>query len=328
MVTKNVSYVHQEAAAWMEQAMSAWAIVSETGRMTYDQFWNDSNPYLKRLSGLYEGEFAIARLVDSSDLVLHAEGPGAAHDSPSLGTVNWLCVRMEKRLRTLVEAVIPLAQLAARAAARQVDLRLTGLAPGSLYLGFAIARPESPEGFEDTDEQLYTVVREAVQSLPIVPQFVTDTEVRPEIMEALPDPALRDAAIVAAHDIAPTGRKGIHTLEISAPSQARAASILGQRERVVLGTNIRSPLMGKKYKGTFIGDLRALDLDTGRASLRHVSNGINSLRCVFGGNVPLAQKMYGKTVRVSGEYETNKDGRPRLMRVMDIQEVNGELAGT
>ena len=33
-------------------------------------------------------------------------------------------------------------------------------------------------------------------------------------------------------------------------------------------------------------------------------------------------------VRVSGEYETNKDGRPRLMRVTDIQEVNGELAGT
>lgn len=325
MVTNNKAYVQKQAAVWMEQATVAWSYLEKTGQVSHEQFWGPSNPYLKKISELFENDFAVARLIDSSDLVIHAEGPGAIHHSPSLGAVNWLCSRMERRLRTLVESVLPMNERQARAVSRDLDLRLTGLAAGSLYLGFSVAPPQPRLGFEAADEQAMSLVRDAVESLPLVPQFVTDTDVSPEIANALPDPALRDAAIVAAHDLAPTGRKGIHTVEINAPRSHAAGSVLGQRERVVLRDNMRSPLIGKRYRGSFVGDLRALDLDTGRASLRHVADDINSIRCVFAKNITLAQKMYGRTVRVTGEYEAGKDGKPRLMKVFEIQEANLDL---
>lgn len=320
MVTNNRTFVHAQAAAWLNQMNAAWTSIQERGLVSRDEFWSEKNPYFAKLTALYEEEFALAKLNDQSDLIVHAEGPGAGSGNPSLGTVNWLSTRMEKRLRALVQAILPMAADEAKAAARDLDLRFTGLAPGSLYMGFAVAELESSmPGMEESDAQTLRTVRRAVQSLPIVPQFVTDTLVEAGIMEALPDPALRDAAIVAAYEMSPTGHKGIHTVEISAPRSGTPTATLGQRERVVLReTALRKPMMGKRVAGSFVGDLRALDLDLGRATLRNVGGGVSSLRCVL--KTPgSAHRLLGHTVRVTGEYESSPDGRPRLMRVESIE---------
>ncbi|MDQ2139560.1 hypothetical protein RBI14_15450 [Alcaligenaceae bacterium B3P038] len=315
MVRDTRKIVHEEARAWLSQAQAAWGIIQSQGLMSEEEFWGDDNPYLSKVSRLYEEDFQLAKLTDESDLLLHAEGPGAMHENPSLGTVNWLSVRMEKRLRALVQAISPLAHQEARAAARAMDLRFNGIAPGSLYMGFSIGQLRSSLfGMEEADADALQAIRAALQSIPIVPQFVGENEVSDGLFEALPDPALRDAAMVAAYEISPTGHKGIHTLEISAPRTGTSVGVLGQRERVVLKEATTNPMMKARREGAFTGEVREVDLDSRRFQLRGV-DGVGTLRCVSKFDEQLAKSVLGKTVTVEGQYDSDASGRPRLMTV-------------
>lgn len=292
-------------------------------------FMSDSSPYMQQLLAFYREHLGLARLLDSSDLLLHAEGPGASQHSPRLGSVNWLCASAEKHLKNLMRAMLPMDDKSGKLAISDVDLRLTGLAPGSLYAGFSLAGlgydPLQPPLHED-DGQTVAMLRHAMHALPMVPQFVQEGGIDRQIMEALPDPALRDAAMVAACEMAPTGNKGIHTIEISSPtaedSAARGPQPLGQRERVVLKEALRNhPMMRSPKRGSFVGTLRAIDLDKNRITLRNISTDITALRCMLPAGDNSTRQWLDKQVRVEGEYETNAIGQPRMMRVISITPV-------
>ncbi len=318
MVNDTRSLVHGEALAWMGQAHAMWEAIKDTGLVTKDEFWS-SNPYLAKVTRLYEDDFQLAKLTDESDLLFHAEGPGAGHENPRLDTFNWLAARTERRLRELAQSLTPLVQADARAAAKTLDLRLTGIAPGSLYMGIAIGEIQaSMAGLEGSDAALIQSIRDALQSIQVVPQFVTDTEVSDEIMDALPDPALRDAVMVAAYEIAPTGRKGIHTLEISAPRTSIKTGTLGQRERVVLKEATSRPFLKERRYGSFVGQVREIDLDSGRFQVRGIQ-GVGTLRCVSKFDENLSKRVLGQTITVTGNYDVDRDGRPRLMEVSEYK---------
>jgi len=296
-------------------------------------FMAADSPYMVKLAQLYSESLALAKLLDSSDLLLHAEGPGAADHSPRLGAVNWLCNGAEKHIKSLMGAMLPMAKKTNKMALRDLDLRLTGLVPGSLYAGFALAATHTGQyasliGADDTE--LLQWLRSAMHALPVVPQYVGSEKVDRHIMEALPDPALRDAALVAAYELSPTGNKGIHTVEISAPlaqdSGAHKAQPLGLKERVVLREAIRGqPMMRQSKHGSFVGVLRGIDLDTQRISVRHIGNDIDGLRGALLCDAGAAKLLLDRRVRITGDYESSADGRPRMMRVERIEAVEREL---
>ena len=296
-------------------------------------FLGADSPYVQRLFEFYRENLGIARLLDSSDLLLHAEGPGAADHSPSLSAVNWLCTGAEKHIKHLLSAMLPMSTKDGRAATRELDLRLTGLAPGSLYAGFALeglSRTPNESVLSDSDKETVLRLRQSIHALPVVPQFVGTEKMDREIMEALPDPALRDAAIVAAYELAPTGQRGIHTVEISSPRSCEAISrtpqALSQKERVVLREALRGdPMMRKTKAGSFTGVLRAIDLDTNRITLRQVSNDIPALRGALNLPAVRVKALLDQTVRIEGVYECNEADQPRMMRVDKIEAVAREL---
>ena len=85
------------------------------------------------------------------------------------------------------------------------------------------------------------------------------------------------------------------------------------------------PKLFNKKHGSFVGKLRMIDLDKRVTHLREVE-GIGTLRCVY------APSTYEKTskslgaqldsyVRVSGNYESDRSGKPRLMLVDQIERV-------
>lgn len=300
-------------------------------------FMDAGSPYMQKLATFYRENLSLARLLDNSDLLLHAEGPGAADHSPSLSAVNWLCAGAEKHLKHLISAMLPMSAKDNRAAARDVDLRLSGMAPGSLYLGFTLAgldRTNNTSVLSRSDsETTVQQLRQSIYALPVVPQFVDSDRMNNEIMEALPDPALRDAAMVAAYELSPTGQRGIHTLEISSPNSpnknAQAPQQLGQRERVVLRAALRGdPMMRKTTRGSFVGVLRAIDLDRNRITLRNISDDIPVLRCAIRQGDTHAKQYLDRVVRVEGQYEANAEGQPRLMRIEAITLVQNELAAS
>lgn len=260
--------------------------------------------------------FPLENLLKTSDLIFHAEGPAVRDNAPRLSAFNWLSGTTERAVRKLSRALFDLEERNAKKLSSALDLRLTGLAPGSLYLGFAIASPDSGL-LAHEDEPVFARIKEAVRLLPSVSDAIDDEAMSPLVSELLPDAAERDATIEALHKMAPTGRRGIHTVDLSSPGGSHGT--LSQRERVVLADALKHPTLANRKAGTFVGEIREIDLDANRLHLRNV-NGVGSLRCVLPTLDSYAAKgMLGEFARVQGEYEVDKNGKPRLMLVDHIE---------
>jgi hypothetical protein len=270
----------------------------------------------KALLDIIRTSFPLENLLRTSDLIFHAEGPAVRDDAPRLSAFNWLAGTTEQAIRRLSSALFDLQERNAKKLAGALDLRLTGTAPGSLYLGFAIAPPDSNLLSFD-DEPVFARIKEAVRLLPSVSAAIDDESLSPLVVELLPDAAERDATIEALHKMAPTGRKGIHTVDIASPGGSHGT--LSQRERVVLADALKRPTLVNHKKGTFVGEVREIDLDANRLHLRNVS-GVGSLRCVLPTlDSGAAKTMLGEFARVQGEYEADKNGKPRLMLVDRVE---------
>jgi hypothetical protein len=320
-MVKHADHVHLRARLLYDQIESAWKLVK--GKLPEEEFFQSGNPYFDMLNQLYAEEFPLAQLLDSSDLLVHAEGPGATDHLPRLDVITWLCETIGRNLRALVHATAGLTTLTDSALRKQLDLRLTGLAPGSLYAGFNL----SVVGADDMipmpkDDLAIQAVRQTLRALPMVSRYLTDTKVRPEMAEAFPDAAFRDATLMAALKLAPSGQRGIHTLEISSrEDQAeRITGTLDAKNRIVLRDTVRhSPLLREPRRGTFTGEVREIDLDAQRFKLK-VGEDIGVIRCAFAFEVKQAKQWLGSVVEVTGQYEADAQGHPRMLQAEDLRQ--------
>ena len=265
---------------------------------------------LYKIVELAEQHFPLARVLDSSDLVLHAEGPGAGHSMPWLSALNWVTSTAELNIRRLAAAYFDMRGANGKAIARHIDPRLTGIAPGSLWVGIKIAAADNQVLGVDVEGPS---LADELHQLPGLIRFIDDEGMRPGIEEVAPDPAMRDISLAALLRFAPTGKRGIHTLEIATSTEGLAK--LGQRERVVLREVIQKPNMLAARAGEFVGEIREADLDKTRIHLRGV-DGIGTLRCVVAElNADQARHLLGRRVRAIGNYQVDRMGKPRLLFV-------------
>lgn len=317
-----VEQVHKRASVFQDQIVAA--------KQTQLSQGVELGPMIAFLQGklrdLYEEEMPLAKIYDTSDLVFHAEGPSTATASPGLHAFNWLCSSAEKQLKMLARSIFDLSDRDARKLANNLDLRFTGFAPGSIYAGFTLSEIPSAMG-SDEPEAVYSALKFAIRQLPAIPEFIGDETVSGSIIELIPDPAMRDASLETVFKLSPTGRAGIHTVDISSPDE-RVAS-LTTRERVVLREALLKPVTSSKRHGRFTGEVREIDLDSGRFHLRHVQN-IGTVRCVMPAvTSEQGQKLLGSQVTVEGEYECDASGRPRLMFVESVnpaKSINSQAA--
>ena len=310
-----VDQLNRRAKILMDQVMATRISAQQTGQ---DFGWLEQQ-YRDMIERLYAEEYASARLRDTSDLVIRAEGPGADHDAPSLRSFNWLSEHVQKQLTRLSAAMLPMAVSDAKAAAKRLQWSFMGYAPGSIMMGFALHQPLSLSGLEESNREAFDLISNSAQAIAGVPQFVGEVDLDYSINEAIPDPALRDAAIIAAWYLSPTMQSGIHTIEIA--SRSGEHGTLSQRERMVLNSVIKHPeLRTQKLEGNFVGWLRSADLDKRRAVLRDVDGLDSAIRCILDpGLESAAQNFFGGRVKATGRYECDNDGRPRLMYVDCIE---------
>lgn len=301
--------IHGQISAWMAVAQRAPGTINE------EQMRAALRPFYDLLNRLYSEDLPIAHVRDASDIVVHAEGPAAVGSFMQLRAVNWLSAQVKQQLILLAQAALP-PNNEASAIAKKVQWNVTGVAPGSIFMGFAVDRPLSREGFEQSDKEALDSIVRAAQSVSVVPQFIDESSVDHGLTEALTDPAIRDAAMFAAMRLSPTDASGLVTVELE--SSTGEHGVLGQRERIILRDSLRSPLFGKKVTGAFVGEVREIDLDAGRFQLRNIDH-VGSLRCAADFSQDDGRAWLGKTVRVTGVYETDRTGRPRLMRAEHIE---------
>ncbi|MBI6780549.1 hypothetical protein [Pseudomonas syringae] len=276
------------------------------------------NQLKKMIETIYVEEMPLARILDTSDLVMHAEGPSTASAAPGLHAFNWLCGAAEKQIRALARSIFDLSEIDSKFFAKRLDLRFSGFAPGSIYAGFSLSTISSILG-SDEPEPVYEKLRHAIRQLPTIPEFIGDERLSDGISELMPDPALRDASLEALFKLSPTGRAGIHTIDISSPDANKNA--LTNRDRVVLKAALLRPMTKTKRFGRFVGEVRAIDLDSSRIMLRNVDT-IGALRCVIPeDNGDMGKSILGQWVCIEGEYESDASDKPRLLFAQRISPV-------
>ena len=313
-----VEQLHAKASIVHEQIMAA----KEMQRLTGVETGPVAHGYWQLLEKLYQEDLPFAHLLDTSDLLLHAEGPAAMDALPTLNAVNWLCTTADKQLKTLAKATFDLSDHEAHKLANKIDLRMTGIAPGSLYVGFKLQAEPDTALIAGKTEPVYVLIRDTISQLPEIPSFIGDESINAGIFEAIPDSAIRDAMLNAAFHLAPTGRIGIHTLELSSPLSHRPRAGLSQRERVVIREALKRPKLCSPKFGAFTGHIREIDLDAKRLHLRGVKD-LGTLRCVLPNHFQESdyKAILGDFVTVSGQYETDKKDQPRLLLVENIQRI-------
>ncbi|MEM5364834.1 hypothetical protein V4C53_02170 [Paraburkholderia azotifigens] len=312
--TKNF---REHEAVIQSQMASAVALAQKLGI----PFSEAMEPYLQQLREAYERDFPVVQVVDESDLVTRFDGPEIEHDSPLAGTVAHVLGSLQTDLTKLALSIAGLSGMDSGQGKLPAELapRLSGLARGSIIVGIKFMRGASKKGqlaLPVTMDELVKSVRQAVQKLPIVPRFVDEDSISEGLIERLPDPAERDAILVAASRIAPSGHHGIN--EVNFLSKRTRTTKLTPHSRQVIRTAIAQPARASK-RGTFSGVMRSADLDARRFDVRNVS-GIGSIRCVYDEKFDSTVKNgLDYAVSVSGLYDVDSQGRPRLMVVDEIR---------
>ena len=282
----------------------------------------------EKIENLYSQDYPLAQARDNSDLLLRLEGDEVQYD-PRLSTVVGIFNNVKGQVRDLTKALAGLSD-ERRVTARDIELSLSGLAKGSLYVGFAIPLPgkmSKQDSMLDHTDKIYQASKGALKTINQVAHFVSnegdhfdDVE---EISSVIDDPKVRDTALIAIQRLSPSGRGGYDRMSVSGLADFDLPASLTPDSRRQLRKVLADPVVGEENV-SFEGVVREIDLDARRFELRRLRNReIQDIRCVFAELDPLfGQKILNSRVRVTGLVERRRsDDIPRLMKVERIEDV-------
>jgi hypothetical protein len=303
---RRIELLHQQIAAMQR-------LVQESGG-SEDILTRSCESYYQLLDEIYEKEMPIARALDRSDLLLHLDGEGLQTENPRLSLVTGIMGDVRKQvgamIRTLVSSINEGVELP-----REIDLGLSSFASGSLYLGFSL--PEPKAGYIAVEgDPLFTASRQALATLGNVTRHINEPNAYDLIRREFADPKLRDAALSAVGQLAPSGRRGVSSIDIAGRAlQQGAWRRLTPETREQVRAWLEQPILGNEVV-ELRGRVRAVDLDLRRFDLRRIDGGdLPDLRCIYPAAFDIAAKGWlDVTVVVRGQVESFQ-GAPRLVQV-------------
>lgn len=276
--------------------------------------------YYQMLDDIYEKEMPVARAVDHSDLLLHLDGEGLQTENPRLSLVAGIMGDVRKQvgsmIRTLVSSFSETVELP-----KEIDLGLNSFARGSLYLGFCLPEP-SPGYVILSGDPLFKASRAALTTLGEVTRYVNEPNAYQLIQREFADPKLRDAALSAVGQLAPSGRRGVSSLAIGGRALPPGAwHTLTPQTRQQVRTWLESPVLSDEVI-ELRGRIRAIDLDLRRFDLRRIDGGnLPDLRCIYPASFDVpAKKWLDSTVTVRGQVESYQ-GVARLLQVRTVKNI-------
>ena len=321
MTEKWVNAVKEKARIIQGQILATQLLIQEYGGDSAKATEHD----FERLFELYRQELPLAELLDTSDLLAHYEGKAVTTGTPAMTFFSSKMKDMGTSLKRVVESIIDLEDSEELVKWSDLYPQLSGIVKGSLMVGVNVPTlqheheqrvlPDIPEPIM----QIYQSVHDTVCGLSKVAYYIGDEEVNDGLLEEFPDPAIRDTVLVAAHSLAPRKSKNVTSLTLISSSQHNMQpKPLTNSCRHTLEHSIEKPIK-KSKEGTFEGIVRAIDLDAARFEIRKVQ-GIGSIRCIYDKTkTDNARDLIDAKLRVTGNYEESKDGKPRLMTVDDIK---------
>jgi hypothetical protein len=308
--------LHQQIAAMQR-------LVSESGGSD-EVLGRSCAAYYRLLDELYERDMPIARALDRSDLLLHLDGEGLQTGRPRLSLVTGIMSDVRKQVGTMIKTLVSSINEAVELP-REIDLGLSSFAQGSLYLGFSLPEPD-PGYVVIEGDPLFAASRQALATLGTVTAHINEPNAYELIQQEFADPKLRDAALSAVGQLAPTGRRGVSTIEIGGRAlQTGAWRLLTPETRLQVRAWLEQPMVSHETL-ELRGRVRAVDLDLRRFDLRRVGENLPDLRCIYPAEMDARAKQWlDATVVVRGQVEMYQ-GAARLLQVESVEEMTGETS--
>jgi hypothetical protein len=277
-------------------------------------------PYYQLLDQLHEHDLPVARALDNSDLLLHLEGEGLQLKNPRLSLVTGIMSDVRKQvggmIKTLVSSFNENVELP-----REFDLGLSSFARGSLYLGFCLPEPGNAYAVLPGDP-IFEASRQALVTLGNVTAVLDEPNAYDLIQREFADPKLRDAALSAVGQLAPSGRRGVSSIGVGGRALPnRPWHTLTPRTRQQVRAWLDQPVLSDEVI-ELTGRVRAIDLDLRRFDLRRIDGGdLPDLRCIYPSAFdPPAKGWLDSLVKVRGQVEMYQ-GTARLLQVQDVTQM-------
>jgi len=306
--------LHQQIAAMQRMAAEAGA--------SPEQLERACTPYYRLLDEIYARDVPVARALDTADLLLHLEGDDLQTQTPRLSLVSSIMGDVRKQVGTMIKTLVSSLDETVDLP-REIDLGLCSFAFGSLYLGFSLPAPPAGQ-IELRGDPLFSASREALALLGKVTEYIEEADAYAHICRELEDPKIRDAALSAVGQLAPSGRRGVSSVAIGGRAMPdRPWRTLTPQTRLQIRGWLEKPLLGEETI-ELVGRVRSIDLDLRRFDLRRVDGGQQpDLRCIYPARFDAAAKNWiDSTVIVSGQVETYH-GAARLLQVQGVRAMDG-----
>lgn len=311
VLKRRAQLLHQQIAAMQR-------LVQESGG-SEEMLLKACASYYRLLDEIYEKEMPIAHAMDISDLLLHLNGEGLETDNPRLSLVTGIMGDVRKQVGTMIKTLVSTLNEAVELP-REFDLGLSSFAHGSLYLGFCLPQPGAGYAIL-TGDPLFNASREALSTLGTVADHIEEPNAYDLIRRDFADPKLRDAALSAVGQLAPSGRRGVSSVEIGGRAlHNRGWRTLTPQTRQQVRSWLERPMLSDEVI-ELRGRVRAIDLDLRRFDLRRIDGGnLPDLRCIYSASFDLpAKKWLDSTVIVCGQVEVYQ-GVARLLQVQSVRE--------
>jgi hypothetical protein len=224
-------------------------------------------PYYSLLDEIYQNEMPLARILEHSDLVLHVEGKSASKLNPKASIVAGIIKDAKDQIACVAKAFANI--MNTRGIPDELELDFTGLAPGSIYVGFSVTKPEDYDTDQiSLDQGLYEATRNAIKGIGVAARIIASRKDWRELESEFPNEVERNALMKAIYNLSPSTRKGIDSVSIS-------GGMIGDG---VLTPDIRVAI--KDYTeitedvDNFVveGRLREIDLDKREFEIRSIAN--------------------------------------------------------
>jgi hypothetical protein len=277
-------------------------------------------PYYRMLDTIYEEDMPVARALDSSDLLLHLDGEGLQTKNPRLSLVTGIMGDVRKQVGTMIRTLVSSFSEGVELP-REFELGLSSFAHGSLYLGFSLPEPGAEFAVLPGDP-FFEASRQALSTFGAITELFGRPDAYDSIRRDFADPKLRDAALSAVGQLAPSGRRGISSVAIGGRAlPGRRWHTLTPDTRQQVRAWLEQPVLSDEVI-ELIGRVRAIDLDLRRFDLRRIDGGnLPDLRCIYPASFDgPARGWLDSTVRVRGRVETYQ-GVARLLQVESVDEM-------
>jgi hypothetical protein len=313
VLQRRAQLLHQQIAAMQR-------LVTESGG-NEEMIESSCASYYRLLDEIYEKEMPVARALDGSDLLLHLDGEGLQTESPRLSLVAGIMSDVRKQVGSMIKTLVSSFSEAVDLP-REIDFGLSSFAQGSLYLGFSLPAPAAGQ-IALAGDPLFNASRQALETLDAVTHHINEPDAYELIKREFADPKLRDAALSAVGQLAPSGRRGISSVAISGRAMRQGPwPVLTPQTRQHIRAWLERPVLSNEVI-ELRGHVRAIDLDLRRFDLRRIDGGnLPDLRCIYPASFDLrAKKWLDAAVTVRGQVESYQ-GVARLLQIRAVEETS------